>query len=164
MSDYKKNILSGLVFLFIGIAVIIAAPLAIKDPQVSAVGPRAFPTFLGWGMILISLALIAQTVWKQLKSGLPLWEKQQAAHGTPRSTEQKKESVRNEARAYAALGIMLVYALLFDRIGYFASTFLAITAYLLLLRVKSLQAYIISYAVGAGIWAAFTYLLSVRLP
>ena len=72
--------------------------------------------------------------------------------------------MQNELRAFAALIIMLVYAVLFDKIGYFASTFLAITAFLLLLRVKNIWSYVISYAVGAAIWAAFTYLLAVHLP
>lgn len=164
MTEYKKNLLSGLVFLVIGLAVIIAAPLAIKDPQVSAVGPRAFPVFIGWAMVIISIALMGQTMFKQKKAGLPLWEKKQSVELTPEEAAQKKEALRNEIRAFAALAIMLAYALLFDKIGYFASTFLAITAYLVLLRVKNIWSYVISYGIGVAIWAAFTYLLSVRLP
>ena len=45
MSSYKKDILSGLVFLMLGIAVLICVPLTIQDPQLSSVGPRFFPEF-----------------------------------------------------------------------------------------------------------------------
>ena len=162
MTEYKKNLISGLVFMLIGIIVLVAAPIYIKDPQVSAVGPRAFPQFIGWAMVVISAALIGQAAYKQHRAGLPLIEKKEKQECTDGST--KKAAVYNELRAFGALLIMLAYAFLFDKIGYFASTFLAVTAYLLLLRVKSIWSYLISYAVGVAIWAAFTYLLAVHLP
>ena len=43
MSSYKKSILSGLVFLMLGIAVLICVPLTIQDPQLSSVGPALLP-------------------------------------------------------------------------------------------------------------------------
>ena len=164
MTEYKKNLLSGLVFLLIGVIVLIAAPIYINDPQVSAVGPRAFPQFIGWAMIIISTILISQSALKQHRAGLPLIEKKDKKTLTEEERAARKTAVRNELRAFAALAIMLAYALLFDKIGYFASTFLAVTAYLVLLRVKSIWSYVISYAVAVALWAAFTYLLAVRLP
>jgi len=161
MSEYKKNMLSGLVFMLIGVIVLIVVPIYIKDPQVSAVGPRAFPRFIGWAMIIISAALIGQTAFKRLRAGLPLFGGDRKEQ---RSAEEKKAAATNEFRALAALLIMLEYAYLFDKIGFFHSTLLAVTAYLLLLRVKTVWSYLISYGVVAVIWAAFTYLLSVRLP
>ncbi|MBQ9197390.1 MAG: tripartite tricarboxylate transporter TctB family protein [Clostridia bacterium] len=161
MTEYRKNILSGLIFLVIGIVVLVATPLAVKDPQVSAVGPRAFPSFIGGAMVALSLALIGQAIYRQHKAGLPLLN---IIGERRKDADEKREGLKNETRAFIALAIMLIYAILFDKIGYFASTFLAITAYLLLLRVKSVWSYAISYAVGGAIWAAFTYLLSVRLP
>ena len=60
--------------------------------------------------------------------------------------------------------IMLLYAVLFDKIGYFPSTLLCMTALLVLFKVKHIWSYVICYGVAVAIWAGFTFLLSVRLP
>ena len=149
MSSYKKDILSGLVFLMLGIAVLICVPLTIQDPQLSSVGPRFFPNFIGWSMVVISTALIIQTVLKQRKAGLPL------------TLFEKK--VQDADKAASAV-IMLLYAVLFDKIGYFPSTLLCMTALLVLFKVKHIWSYVICYGVAVAIWAGFTFLLAVRLP
>ena len=161
MTEYKKNILSGLFFLIIGVVIIILTPFAVEDPQVSAVGPREFPSFIGWAMVLISLTLIGQAMYKQHKTGQVIFAFKESSS---EKKDRDKESIKNELRAFTALIIMLGYAISFDKIGYFASTFLAVTAYLFLLRVRRIWSYVISYAVAGCIWAAFTYLLSVHLP
>ena len=80
------------------------------------------------------------------------------------SPEEKKSRMKNELRAGVSALIMLVYALLFDVIGYFPSTILFITAYLLLFRVKKPLYYVVCYATMVVIWAAFTYFFQLRLP
>ena len=160
MSSYKKDIISGLLFLVFGIVVLICVPLTIQDPQLSSVGPRFFPNFIGWGMVIISIALIIQTIFNQKKAGLPLtlFEKRE------KDAAKVAETRANELRAAASATIMLLYAILFDKIGYFPSTLLCMTALLALFRVKHIWSYIICYGVAVAIWAAFTFLLSVRLP
>ena len=160
MSSYKKDILSGLVFLMLGIAVLICVPLTIQDPQLSSVGPRFFPNFIGWSMVVISTALIIQTVLKQRKAGLPLTLFEKKVQDADKAAERRN----NELRAAASAVIMLLYAVLFDKIGYFPSTLLCMTALLVLFKVKHIWSYVICYGVAVAIWAGFTFLLSVRLP
>ena len=59
--------------------------------------------------------------------------------------------------------MILVYAALFQILGYFISTLLAATVILLIFRVKKIWAYPVVYAAAVAIWAGFTFLLSVRL-
>ena len=153
MSSYKKDILSGLVFLMLGIAVLICVPLTIQDPQLSSVGPRFFPNFIGWSMVVISTALIIQTVLKQRKAGLPLTLFEKKVQDADKAAERRN----NELRAAASAVIMLLYAVLFDKIG-------CMTALLVLFKVKHIWSYVICYGVAVAIWAGFTFLLSVRLP
>lgn len=160
MSSYQKDMLSGIVFLILGIAVLICVPLTIQDPQLSSVGPRFFPNFIGWSMVVISAALLIQTMVKQKKAGLSLTIFSSKKQGGEEATIAR----RNELRAAASAGIMLLYAALFDQIGYFPSTLLCMTAMLALFKVKHIWSYVICYGVAVVIWAGFTFLLSVRLP
>ncbi len=70
----------------------------------------------------------------------------------------------DELRALLLAAVILVYAALFQILGYFISTLLAATVILLIFRVKKIWAYPVVYAAAVAIWAGFTFLLSVRLP
>ncbi len=160
MTQFKKDMLSALVFFLIGVAVLISIPYTIKDIQVTHVGPRAFPYFVGWCITGLSVVMGLTTLYKQHK----LVKTNQQEKATAPTSEQKKAHLYNELRAMASAVLMLAYAIVFDKIGYFLSTFLFITALLALFRIKKPLPYLICYAVGAAIWAAFTFIFSVRLP
>ena len=74
------------------------------------------------------------------------------------------EQASDELRALLLAAVILVYAALFQILGYFISTLLAATVILLIFRVKKIWAYPVVYAAAVAIWAGFTFLLSVRLP
>ena len=74
------------------------------------------------------------------------------------------EQAADELRALLLAAVILVYAALFQILGYFISTLLAATVILLIFRVKKIWAYPVVYAAAVAIWAGFTFLLSVRLP
>lgn len=156
MSQTKKDIISSFVFLILGAFVLISVPLTINDPGVSIMGPRVFPRFIGICMVVLGLILLVSTIMKQRKTI--------ATQGDTRSDEEKKVALRNELRALGLAAIILAYSALFQILGYFLSTFLAITAILVLFRVKKVIVYPILYAVAFAVWAGFTFLLSVRLP
>ncbi len=158
MSQYKKDLISSFVFLALGVFVLIAVPLTIKDPGVSAMGPRVFPNFIGTSMVVLSLILLAVTLFKGRK------EKAADQAAEAMTPEQKKTMLRDELRAVALAAIILGYSALFHTLGYFISTFLAITFILMLFRVKKLWVYPVIYALAFLIWLGFTFLLSVRLP
>ena len=160
MTQYKKDMISALVFLIIGIAVLISVPTTISDKQITGIGPRAFPNFVGVCMVALSLILGISTFVKQQK--LVRAGKAEKPRQVP--AQERKARLRNELRAVLAALICLVYAWAFDKVSYFVSTFVLITALLALFRVKKLLSYIVCYIGGVVIWACFTYFFSVRLP
>ena len=157
MSEFKKDMISALVFLVLGIAVLISVPLTIVDPQISVMGPRVFPNFIGISMVVLSLALMLQTLLKAKKNG-------EFKKSTAKTAEEKKSNMSNQMRALLMAGIALLYAFTLEPLGYFVSTFIASTLTLLLFKVKKWWAYPLIYAVAFLIWLAFTTLLYVRLP
>lgn len=155
MSDAKKDLISGLLFLGFGILICIYTSF-IQDPEVSMVGPRVFPYFIGICMIVLSLVLVAKTLWKSRAEIISKNSKTQ--------TINIKENKGNELRALMIAVICMLYAALFSIIGYFASTFFSIVAIGVLLKEKRWFVYVILFAVAVIIWAGFTYLLRINLP
>ena len=162
MSQYKKDMIASFFFLILGALVLILVPLTIQDPGVSVMGPRVFPYFIGPCMVILSLALMLTTT---CVAGRPAPKAGGAdSTGTFASEEERKRALRDELRALLLAAVILVYAALFQILGYFISTLLAATVILLIFRVKKIWAYPVVYAAAVAIWAGFTFLLSVRLP
>ena len=144
-------------FLILGALVLISVPLTIQDPGVSVMGPRVFPYFIGACMVILSLALMLTTIVKHRKAG--------GADSTGTfASEEEKGPAGTRCQALLLAAVILVYAALFQILGYFISTLLAATVILLIFRVKKIWAYPVVYAAAVAIWAGFTFLLSVRLP
>lgn len=159
MTEFKKDTISSVLFLVLGVGVRIGASF-ITDPQISQIGPREFPNFIGNCMIVLSLALLVKTLYTHLKhKDASNAEKEQSG-----SAEDKKTVMQNEFRALAIALICLLYAILFKQLGYFVSTFLAVTAICILFKEKRIWVYPLLYGVAAVIWAGFTYLLQINLP
>jgi putative tricarboxylic transport membrane protein len=182
MSQYKKDMIASFFFLILGALVLISVPLTIQDPGVSVMGPRVFPYFIGACMVILSLALMLTTIVKHRKAGGA------DSTGTFASEEERKRvkgliinkfrgdrsilapgiSMLEDLCGIPVVGVLaaviLIYAALFQILGYFISTLLAATVILLIFRVKKIWAYPVVYAAAVAIWAGFTFLLSVRLP
>lgn len=158
MSENRKDFISSLIFFLMGIGVLVSATF-IKDPALSEMGPREFPNFIGICMIVLSAALFVKTFCAE--------RKRKQADRTERAVcvePAGKENTKNELRALAIAVVCLLYAVTFTTLGYFISTFLAITLICLLFREKRIWVYPLLYAVAVVIWLGFTYLLSIRLP
>lgn len=157
MSETRKDCISSLIFFLIGVGVLISATF-IKDPGLSEMGPREFPQFIGTCMILLSAVLFAKTFYISYK------RKQAENAGDASGSGQAADDIKDELRALAIAAICLLYAATFMALGYFISTFLAITLICFLFREKRIWVYPLLYAVAVVIWLGFTYLLSIRLP
>lgn len=158
MSETRKDFISSLIFFLMGIGVLVSATF-IKDPALSEMGPREFPNFIGICMIVLSVALFAKTFYAARKQR-PAGRADRAA----RAGAGGEDNTKNELRALALAVVCLFYAVTFTALGYFISTFLAITLICLLFREKRIWVYPLLYAVAVVIWMGFTYLLSIRLP
>lgn len=158
MSQYKKDMIASFFFLILGALVLISVPLTIQDPGVSRHGPARIPLFYRGLHGDSQPALMLTTIVKHRKAGGA------DSTGTFASEEERKRALRDELRALLLAAVILVYAALFQILGYFISTLLAATVILLIFRVKKIWAYPVVYAAAVAIWAGFTFLLSVRLP
>lgn len=163
MSKTTKDFLSAALFLALGIIVMVFVPITIKDPGVTGVGPRTFPYFIGVCFILLSVTLGAQTLRKREKTA-PTESVEQSVESDSDLVPVKDSVKRDELRVVASALVMLLYAIFFEKLGYFVSTGLMITAFLALLGTKKWHHYVISYGLALLVWAGFKFLLSVQLP
>lgn len=163
MSETRKDFISSLIFFLIGIGVLISATF-IADPGLSEMGPREFPNFIGTCMIVLSVVLFAKTAVTCRNAGNQKQKESGSGTGAADGGQEKKDGSRNEWRALAIAVVCLLYAAAFTTLGYFVSTFLAITLICLLFREKRIWVYPLLYVVAVVIWMGFTYLLSIRLP
>lgn len=158
MSETRKDFISSLIFFLMGIGVLVSATF-IEDPGLSEMGPREFPNFIGICMIVLSVALFFKTAWADRKR-----KRADRAEGAACAGQGGEDRTKDEWRALAIAVVCLLYAITFTALGYFISTFLAITLICLLFREKRIWVYPLLYAVAVVIWLGFTYLLSIRLP
>lgn len=156
MTETRKDYLAALIFMFIGVLVLVSS-VFIKNPGLSEMGPREFPRFIGICMVVLSAVLMLKTAYKGRKNR----EQVRSVKETGKADQMEKGG---EIRALAIAGICLVYAIAFTVLGYFVSTFLAITGICLLFREKRLYVFPVLYMTAVVIWLGFTYLLSIHLP
>ncbi len=153
MSDYKKNILAGILFILFGLALLLYIPNSINDDGMSILGPRAFPNLIAYGIILLSLSLLITNIYKLFSD-----KKKET------KTKDSNTTVLDEVRVLLLTLIMLLYVLTFEPLGYFISTFISSTLILALFKVKKWYLYAIIYTIAGLIYLAFTKLLFVILP
>lgn len=143
----NKNLLSGLLFLGIGTAILLLIPSQVAPPEPDMIGPRFVPTLMAVGMVLTSLILIVQGFLT--KGG-----------GTASLRE-----LFPDAYALAMAGMIVVWiAALLLGVGYLISTALLVLAGLLLFRVRGRWNYAIGLAFTVVLYASFKFLLHVELP
>ena len=149
MSRFYKDLISALIFILGGLLLILMTPRLIADMGVSAIGPRSFPVFIGWGMLILGSILLFAAVHGK---------KQTDAEG------QSPFFTKNELLVLGMIVILFLYVFAFARFGYFISTGVAATAILLLLGTRKVYYYLIVYVAAAVVYFAFTGLLNVILP
>lgn len=155
MSKYKKDMLSALIFVVVGILLFFVIPINVSTVNKQNISPRSFPYFIASGMVFLGLLLGIVTYVKNLQNKNEIAEK---------AIPVTKISLQDELRVVAVVIIIAVYILLFQPTGYFISTIFSATAILALLGARKIRHYLIIYAVSAGIYLCFTKLLFVMLP
>ncbi|MDD3172348.1 MAG: tripartite tricarboxylate transporter TctB family protein [Herbinix sp.] len=161
MSDYQKNMLSGAIFFLFGIVLLFAIPFTIQQGNLSAVGPRAFPNFIGYTMVFLSGAHLVITFISNKLSSKKTNEKDDVIKN---GKECSSQGLKDEIRVIVLGIIMLLYVLTFENLGFFASTFIASTLSLILFKVHKWYHYLAVYGSITLIYLGFTKLLFVMLP
>lgn len=153
MSHKNKEILSGVIFFLIAVA-LYAGSYAIVVTTADAMGPQFFPRTVAVFMGLLAVAQVA--------SGLKEGETEQA--------DETKGDLN--IRAVATMGILFAYALLVQRVGFIIMTALYLMAQILLLlpekRLKSGKGILITAAVSIVapilIYELFYRVFNIFLP
>jgi len=89
-------------------------------------------------------------------------------NNTPKEDKSRQEtaaaSLPRTGQMVGMIIIMVFYALLMEPLGFLLSTFLAVTASLIVQRVRKISAYIAVYSTSFIIYCIFYYILKVQLP
>ena len=156
MDKRQIDYLSSGLFMFFGVLVLILTRTTVKVAGMAVIGPRAFPYFIGVSTIILSITLYLQTRAKYKG-------KEEELKSEDIQVTDKKDK-ENELRVVLLVAIAFAYVILFDKVGYFISTFAASTGIMMTLKVKSIKQYLVVYMTAIMIYFAFTKLLYVMLP
>ncbi len=120
-------------------------------------GPEAFPKAIGVLMLLLSATYMAQSF-----RGM---SKEDKARAAIIGADEKLTGYIDVKTVGIMLGLMLIYAFIFERLGYPIATFLIFMAGVFVLDRRHLvRDAIIALLISFGLYFAFSYLLRVQLP
>lgn len=148
--DVPRDLIAGLLFLGVGIAILIAVPSQIGEVDHELeVGPRYVPTMMGIIITGLSVLLIART-----------------AIGIVRRKAERIDWVKvvPSKEAVGVVGLIVVWLVGLNFVSFLVMTPVITVLALLLFRVKKILYYGIALAFVVAVWAAFTFILNVRLP
>ncbi len=157
-NDVKENRIASVVLLLFSATYFAMAFFTIGQPASKQIlGPDAFPKAIGILMIVLSAAYVAQSF-----RGM---SKEDEARAALIGADEKLSSYVDVKTVGIMLGLMLIYAFIFERLGYPISTFLMFMAGVLVLDRRHLvRDAIIGLVISFGLHFAFTFLLRVQLP
>ncbi len=153
----KAERIASVAFLVFAIAYF-AMAFFIRQPMiVQFLGPGAFPKAIGGIMMLLS----GIYVFQQFRGGTKEDEERAAIIGA----DEKLGSIFDTKTVGLMLGLMLLYAFFFERLGYPIATFLMFMASVYVLDRRHLRRdAVIALIVSFGLYLIFVYLLRVQLP
>ena len=145
-----KDLIGGILFLVIGIAILVAVPQQIKDVGDDyEVGPRYVPLMMGIFISGLSCLLI-------IKSLIALRRK---------TAEMiSLRSIAPSLEAIAVIILIVAWAIALRFTNYLIVSTIIMVLGLLLFRVRKIRYYVIGVVFVFAVWALFTYVLHVRLP
>lgn len=156
MEKQKTNFdfLTGLITIVIGIVYGIMSYMLKRSPMGNPLSPSIFPLILACGMVLFGIILL-------LRSDL---ETTKRAFAKVKATTTANDKLSHQM-IFATVAAAVVYALLFERVGYVIATFLFMGFMLTITNGKKwLLNVIISLVFSIVVYYVFSYLLGVILP
>ena len=158
-SKYKSNLICGLVFLAIAIAVgVYAQTIHVGTLNFGAVNSRTFPTICAVVIGLLSLCLIVQSVLGLRKAPEP----------TKEELEAEKKERKRLLDVLAAIILVMLSILLLEPVGYLIVTPLFLFALIMLITPKSVRKpvkfIVLSVVTSVLVYVVFRYGFSVQLP
>lgn len=153
----KTERIASLVILAVSCLYTLGAFLIPQPPIQAQLGPDAFPKTVGLIMILLSGIYVFQMFAGKAKED----EERAAIIGA----DEKVEGKVDFKLMGIMLGLMVAYALLFERLGYAITTFLVFMAGVWFMNRKHLvRDAIIAFIASFVLYFVFSLVLRVRLP
>ena len=157
MNANRENRVASIVTTFFSLAYLVVAFFIPVPPLKQQLGPAAFPKAIGGVMLILSVIYLYQQFRGKVKED----EKRAAIIGA----EEKIEGKADLKTMGFILAVMVVYAFVFERLGYAISTFLAFMAGVLYLDRRHLvRDTVIAVIVSFVLYYIFMSVLRVNLP
>jgi putative tricarboxylic transport membrane protein len=157
MNANRENRVASIIVAAFSLAYFVVAFFIPLPPLKQQLGPAAFPKAIGLAMLILS----AIYIYQQFRGSVKEDEKRAAIIGA----EEKIESKTDLKTMGFILALMVVYAFVFERLGYAISTFLAFMAGVLYLDRRHLvRDTVIGVIVSFVLYYIFMSVLRVNLP
>lgn len=145
----QKDKWLGITVLVFGITYTVVALNLPRAPVGNPMGPIYFPLAFGTIAIIIGLIIFLQTLKKTSETEVEL-----------------KKGKLNYKKLLLGIGISLVYAILFNRLGFIPSTLVFLTAFLFALN--GVRKWILNLSIAIlytfGVWYLFEKIFLISLP
>ncbi len=153
----KEERIAGVIMALFSLAYLIGAFQIPNPAYKQQVGPSVFPKIVGTLMLLLSVIYLIQQILGKIK--------EDAKRAEIIGAEEKVETKADLKTMGIMVGLMIVYALLFEPLGYAITTFLVfVTGSFILDRKHMVRDSIIALIASFGLYAVFAYVLRVNLP
>lgn len=149
---YNYEIISGGIFTIVAAIIFILIPNQIQTIEKSAVNAQTIPKIAIGGLFIFSLLLFIQGLLKPKKTII-----------VDKKLLESKE-FKKSSRSLIFSAILLIYALLFNVIGYILDTVLLVIVILFFYYCRKWWYYAIAIGTVFVVYAVFTFLLNVNLP
>jgi putative tricarboxylic transport membrane protein len=157
MNANRGDRIASIVAAAFSLAYLVFAFFIPVPPLKQQLGPAAFPKAIGLVMVILS----GLYVYRQFRGGVKEDEERAAIIGA----EEKVESKADLRTMGFMLAVMVIYAFVFERLGYAISTFLAFMAGVLYLSRRHLiRDTVIALIVSFVLYYVFMTVLRVNLP
>lgn len=148
----NSHILSGIIFSIFSIIMLLQVPVQIKTRETTLINARTVPTIMLSLILALSIILIIQGLRKEKKEYLI------------GKSIFKNEKFKREAKSIIFMTMLIIYSLVFNKIGFLFSSILLATGILAYYKCKTWWFYAISYLNIAVVFFVFKTLLRVSLP
>lgn len=150
---YNSEIISGIVFAAVGLALWFSIPTQIRTMEKSAINAQTMPRIAIGGMVLFSVGLLLEGIFAKEKKELVITKD---SFHSPR--------FRKEMRSLLYALFLVVYCLIVTRLGFVVSTALLVVAIMLYYGARKWYYYAIPLGMIGIVYYVFKVLLHVSLP
>ncbi len=146
---FYPTIVGPVLFIIFSIAVLLIMPSQIKIRTDQIITARTFPSMLMFIILASSLALLGKELFKVIRK---------------KPIEVHELELLTEIKALILLGLLILYAVLMQVLGFIGSSVLYSVLMMYYFRVKNWRYYLIVITCAIAIGLIFRHVLLVRLP